>query len=274
MTNKPKASENSGASGITKVLSAVDVSAPAVHKWQFVDLEQDAKQQLDSVRAEILEKLKKEIQPKLAQQTAILKREAYEDAKQQGYEAGYQAGFETGQALGIEKAQQAAKEALAPKVAKMEQVLAELIKPQSYIESLVFEQVAQIAIALAEKITEQAISVDKSKIIRFIEQAVALLPDEQAQIDVELHPEDFEFIQFYQEKPSKEWVLKSNPALQPGDCRVKKLNSVVHYRWRERLDVLLSQTEALVVSQLAPSDDSEVSALEADNANTSFVKSS
>ncbi|WP_044408982.1 FliH/SctL family protein [Thiomicrospira microaerophila] len=254
MLKKPGASTDAERPAITKVLSAEKVSVPEIHKWQFLDLEQDAKNQLDSVRADVLEKIKQEIQPKLAQQTAILKREAYEEAKQQGYEAGYQAGFETGQALGIEKAQQQAAEALAPKVANMEQVLAALVRPQAYIETRVFEQVAQIALALAEKITEQAIALDKTKVLRFIEQAVALLPDDQAQVDVELHPDDLEFIQYYQAPPSAHWVLKANPQLQLGECKVKKLNSVVHYRWRERLDALLSQTGQLVAAQLEPGE--------------------
>lgn len=95
MSNESKASAGKGNS-ITRVLQAGEIKSPDVHKWQFVDLERDAIQQLDTVRAEVLEKIKQEIQPKLAKQTAILKREAYEEAKQQGYEAGYQAGFEMG----------------------------------------------------------------------------------------------------------------------------------------------------------------------------------
>jgi flagellar assembly protein FliH len=257
MSGHNKTSAEHAISDITKVLSADQVSSPQVHKWHFSDLEQDAKQQMDSLRAEVLAKIKQEIQPKLAQQTAILKREAYEEAKQQGYEVGYQAGFETGQTLGIDKAKQQAEEVLKPKVAQLEQVLQSFSKPQQYIETRVFEQVANIAIMLAEKLTEQAIEVDKTKLLHFIEQAVALLPDEDARIEVELHPDDLEVVQFYQVTQKQDWLLKSNPKLSPGDCRVKKLNSVVDYRWRERLAQLVEQTVQLVETRLEPDSDDD-----------------
>lgn len=252
MPDHTKASPERIISDITKVLSADQVSSPEVHKWQFLDLEQDARQQLDGLRAEVLEQIKQEIQPKLAQQTAILKREAYEEAKQQGYEAGYQAGFETGQTLGIEKAKQQAEQVLQPKVAQLEQIMQSFTQPQQYIENRVYEQVAQISIMLAEKLTEQVFAVDKSKLLHFIEQAVALLPDEDAQIDIELHPDDLETVQFYQTSHHSDWQLKVNAKLSPGDCRVKKLNSVVDYRWRERLAQFVEQMDQLVESQLVP----------------------
>jgi flagellar assembly protein FliH len=260
MSDHNRSSAGQAISDITKVLSADQVSSPQVHKWQFSDLEQDAKQQMDSLRAEVLAKIKQEIQPKLAQQTAILKREAYEEAKQQGYEAGYQAGFETGQTLGIDKAKQQAEQALKPKVAQLEQVLQSFTKPQQFIEARVFEQVANIAIMLAEKLTEQVIEVDKTKLLHFIEQAVALLPDEDARIEVDLHPDDLDVVQFYQASQQQDWLLKANPKISPGNCRVKKLNSVVDYRWRERLAQMVEQTMQLVETRLEsdPDDDDSV----------------
>lgn len=257
MSNESKASVEK-TNNVTRVLQAGDIKSPDVHKWQFVDLERDARKQLDSVRADVLEKIKQEMQPQLAKQAAILKREAYEEAKQQGYEAGYQAGFETGQTLGIERAEQQALETLKPKVARLESILDSLRHPYGLISSNIYEQLGSVAIKLAERITEEAFAIDKSKLLAFIEQAVLLLPDDQADIEIELHPDDLELVSYYQAEHSKGWLIKTNAKLHMGECRVKKLNSIVHHQWRERLANLLAQTEPMVLaSQLA--DNAETS---------------
>ncbi|UQB41686.1 hypothetical protein JX580_08385 [Thiomicrospira microaerophila] len=262
MSKTSKASEENS-KPISRVMQAGEVKSPDIHKWQFVDLASDAKKQLESVRADVLEKIKQEIQPKLAKQTAILKREAYEEAKQQGYEEGYLAGFETGQTVGIERAEQQALETLKPKVERLEAAFNSLRHPYSLISSDIYQQLVTVAMKLAERITEEAVTIDKQKVLHFIEQAVQLLPDDQAEIEVELNPEDLELVRFYQAESSKGWVIKANSKLQVGECRVKKLNSIVHHQWRARLDELLLETEALVLAK--------TSALKLDNDVDSFT---
>lgn len=253
MSNPPHSSKEK-TKPITRVVQAGDLKSPEVHKWQFVDLASDAKKQLDAVRADVLEKIKLEIQPKLAKQTAILKREAYEEAKQQGYEEGYQAGFETGQSIGIERADQQAFELLGPKVERLDSILSSLSRPYDLISADIYEQLASVAIKLAERITENAMEVDREKVLHFIEQAVQLLPNDSAEIEVEVNPEDLELVRFYQQGESKGWVVKANPKLQLGECSVRKLDSVVHHQWRVRMKKMLAQAESLVIAKSKLSD--------------------
>lgn len=240
---------------ITRLLSAKDIPSPQVHAWQFVNLEQEEKKRELEIRSAVYEQIQRELEPQITRQTAILKREAYEEAKQAGYEEGYQAGFETGQAQGLEKAQKTAQEALAPQVQTMESILNYLVRPQAEIEQAVYRQVVQIALALAESITEQAIQADPGVLIHFVEQAVAILPEEDASLDVEVSPQDLELIQYYQQQQAPHWQLKGNAKLEPGTCRIKYQNSVVNHNWKARLQALIEKTQFLVAAPLNPADE-------------------
>jgi flagellar assembly protein FliH len=233
---------------LTRLVRAQDVATPQVHTWQLMDLAQEEKQRELKIRSEVYEQIQRELQPQITRQTAILKREAYEEAKQAGYEDGYQAGFETGQAQGLEKAERVAAEALKPQVERLEQVFDALAQPHALIEQAVFDQLAQMALMLAERLVEHALAVDSQKMIAFVKQAVALLPDEKAQIEVELNPQDFELVQFYQTQHKTGWQLVAREQIAPGTCRVKCLNSVVNHNWKQRLTTLLSDSDDLIAS--------------------------
>lgn len=233
---------------ITRLVRAKDIATPEVHTWQLIDLEQEEKQRELKIRSEVYQQIQRELQPQITRQTAILKREAYEEAKQAGYEDGYQAGFETGQTQGLEKAQLTATEELSPKVASLEGILAALAEPQALIEQAVFQQVADIALMLAERLVNQTIQVHPEKIIDFVKEAVALLPEEEARIDVELHPNDYEIVLYYQQQHSTKWHLIAKESIAVGTCRVKRLNSVVNHDWKKRLDTLLQDSKNLLSS--------------------------
>lgn len=160
-------------------------------------------------------------------------------------------------------------ETLKPKVERLESILDSLRHPYGLISSSIYEQLGTVAIKLAERITEEAVAIDKSKLLAFIEQAVLLLPDEQADIEIELHPDDVELVNYYQAEHSRGWLIKTNAKLQVGECRVKKLNSIVHHQWRERLANLLAQTEPMVLaSQLADNAQTSTQASQPSNASS------
>lgn len=246
----------------TRLVRAEEVKDPEVHAWQFIDLEQDEKQKEQLVRSEVYERIQRELEPQISKQTAILKREAFEEAKQAGFEEGYQAGFETGQSQGIEKAEQSAKAEITPKVQRLESILTDLTQPQELLTEKVFHQLAELAIKLAERMVEETLDLDKQRITHFVEQAVAIMPEGEAQIEVELHPDDLSVVTYYQQETEQNWVLKSNKNLKPGTCRVKKLNSVVNHNWHTRLDTLLADTQQLVKSMVSQSNDDSASPID------------
>lgn len=248
---------------LTRLVRAEEVKNPEVHAWQFINLEQDEKQKEQLVRSEVYERIQRELEPQISKQTAILKREAFEEAKQAGFEEGYQAGFETGQSQGIEKAEQSAKAEITPKVQRLESILTDLTQPQELLTEKVFQQLAELAIKLAERMVEETLDLDKQRIIQFVEQAVALMPEGEAQIEVDLHPDDLSLVTYYQQQTEQSWQLKPNKNIKPGTCRVKKLNSVVNHNWHTRLDTLLADTQQLVKSMVSQADDDAIGAVDA-----------
>lgn len=262
---------------LTRLVRAEEVKNPEVHAWQFINLEQDEKQKEQQVRSEVYERIQRELEPQISKQTAILKREAFEEAKQAGFEEGYQAGFETGQSQGLEKAEQSAKAEITPKVQRLESILTELTQPQELLTEKIFQQLAELAVKLAERLVEETLDLDKQRITQFVEQAVALMPEGEAQIEVDLHPDDLSVVSYYQQQTEQSWQLKPNKNIKPGTCRVKKLNSVVNHNWHVRLDTLLADTQQLVKSMVSPSSEESTDTIDdikssPDN-DTSSVKS-
>lgn len=102
---------------------------------------------------------------------------------------------------------------------------------------------------------EETLDLDKQRIIKFVEQAVALMPEGEAQVEVELHPEDLSVVTYYQQQTEQAWILRSNKNIKLGTCRVKKLNSVVNQNWHTRLDALLADTQQLVQSMVTQTDE-------------------
>lgn len=232
-----------------KVLRSDEVKSPEVHTWKFVDLAQDKNLAEEKLREAMYQRIQRELEPKFQQQATLLKKEAFEEAKQDGFEAGYQAGFETGQVQGLEKAQESVKETLAPKIERLNSLVSEIVNPYQFISQQVFEQLAQISIALAEKLVGDHFQAKPEMIVQLVEKSIAVLPNPEAHLTLELNPADIELIDYYyQQQPPRNWQMQPNPALEQGSCVVKSLDTLVASNWREQLAELLAGTDNLAKS--------------------------
>lgn len=249
---------------VGKLLRAEEVKQPEVHAWQFIDLEVEGNKKQQEIDEAIYQRVKKELEPQLTRQAAILKKEAFEEAKQEGFEEGYQAGFSTGQTQGLEKAKETARETLEPQVEIFSQILEQLARPQELVADKVFLQLAKMSLLFAEKLVGEAIEANPQRIARIVAEAVALLPNPEAQVGVELNPEDLALVEYYQQENSKDWNLSANAKLARGVCKVKSLDTVVIDDWQEKLQEMLSKAN-LLVEDLAASDDAEDEDLQEEN---------
>lgn len=240
-----------------KVLRSEEVKSPEVHAWKFINLEQEQKHAEQKLRDEIYQKIQQELEPQIAQQTSILKKEAFEEAKQEGYEAGYTEGFETGQTQGLEKAQESVKETLAPKIERLDSLLTEISNPYQFISNQVFEQLTQISTELAKKLVADHFQAKPEILLEIVQKAIAALPNPDAKLTLELNPADIELIgYYYQNQPPANWQMQPNPALEPGNCQVKSLDSIVASNWQEQLAEILSHTQNLAANLVKDSAES------------------
>ncbi|WP_173290961.1 FliH/SctL family protein [Thiosulfativibrio zosterae] len=229
---------------------------PEVKAWRFSDLAQDEVKEQQELRADVLARVRKEIAPEVSRQTTLLKKEAFEKAHKEGYDAGFQQGLAQGKQQAYDEAVLKADAELKPQVERLLSLLDFLKSPYGAIEQQVFKSFADLAVALAEKLVKAQIAESTDWVIKAVQDSVDLLPEDTATLEIELNPQDIDLVSKYQADFDKTWVLKRNPDMPLGSCRVKQNFSVVENIWQKRLAELLDETHQVIKHAVQPSPDS------------------
>jgi len=218
---------------VAQLISGNDANRLTTKSFSFGDFEQTEQKMRSDLKDQAMNQLKREVAPQVRQQAELIKKEAFEKAQKQGYENGYEEGFEVGKDEASLQATIEAEEALQPKVAAIESVLQAMNAPYKSLESSVYQSLVALSIGLAEKIIEKEISTDPERILKVIQDAIALLPDETVAIKLEVHPDDLQTVETYRENFSKDWQVQVSETLSVGDCRVRHDASLVENIWRQ-----------------------------------------
>lgn len=223
---------------------------PEIKAWRFSDLIQDEVKEQTELRADVLARVRKEIAPEVNRQTTLLKKEAFDKAHAEGYDAGFEKGLELGKKQAYAESTQKAQAALQPQIQRMNSLLTFLESPYQAIEQQVVESYASLAVTLAERMIKDHINQSDDWVIAAVKSAVELLAESISPIEIELNPADIEIITQYQQDFDETWLLKKNPDLPLGTCRVKQDFSTIENNWQDRLAKLLTETN-VVVQQVA-----------------------
>lgn len=244
---------------LAKVMRSSDV-ASSVKEWKLKNFaEPEAKPSIESLSAEVLQKMQTAMQPQLQQQTELLKKEAYDEAFNKGYEEGLSKGLEEGKIQGEADAKSQVLKKLEPKLADFDEILNSLTKPYQLLEQKLYGEMVELALHIAKTVISKEIASYPDWALQAIEQAVAQLPDKESGVQVFLNPEDLAFIQISKPTLSDKWTLNENPHLSQGSCLVKQDHSSVLNDWKTRFDEISQQI--LDESQmLQPSEIDEPSA--------------
>lgn len=224
-----------------KLVRAEEVSEPEIKAWHFSDLKQDEVKKIQKIRSDVLENMRREAEPELVRQTTLLKKETFEKAHQEGYEVGFKKGLELGKKQTLEKTEKIEKEALGSLVKRLEDLWSFMQRPFKNIEDKVLQSFADLSLEIAEKFIKDKISKDENWILKAVQGAIKMLPEETVLLNIELNPEDIAILDKYQQDFSQNWQLKSNPVIPVGSCRVKQDFSVVESIWQDQLADFLSK---------------------------------
>jgi flagellar assembly protein FliH len=232
---------------LTKLVDVQALSQTHIATWQLSRFEDDdaaatelAATKLTAAEQEHQQQVKQQV---VAQQKAeLIKKEAYDSAFTEGYNAGFEQGSQEGLAAAKAEGLMAQAEALAPKVAQFDAVLALLSTPYAQLEQQTLDTLVAMALHIAQKVVEREIAQDTQWMVRALEQAIHTLPetepDNQTVLQVQLHPEDFAIWQAQQTElsPNPHWHVSANTQLEPGSCLVKQGQSSVLNSWKTRFD--------------------------------------
>lgn len=232
---------------LTKLVDADALSQTHIATWQLSRFE-DEDAFVNNATAEELAQMQQEQQQvqqqaKAQQQAELIKKEAYDTAFKEGYNAGFEQGSQEGLAAAKAEGLIAQAEALAPKVAQFDTVLTLLSSPYAQLEQQTLDALVAMALHIAEKVVEREIAQDSQWIMRALERAISTLPeiepDNQALVQVQLHPEDFAVWQAQQAElahPNATLHVSANAQIEPGSCLVKQQQSSVLNSWKARFD--------------------------------------
>ncbi len=241
------------------VVSAEDIPEPNIQKWHLGNLAQVELKKEEKVRSDVIDQIRKEVAPRLIEQTSLIKKNAFEEARTKGYEDGFKQGVKAGRLEGKSQSAKEAEEALAPQVKSLQDLSEFMCIPYEEISEDVFQNLSNIVIEIAGRLVRHNIEQDDEWVISVIKDAVAKLPNDSDPIEIYLNPMDLALIERFAEKHKNSWNLVVDESLSIGCCCVKQNSSLLIDNWQAKLKDLLEG--ALSASQNILAEDKEKVAL-------------
>jgi len=171
---------------------------------------------------------------------------AGEAARKAEMDRGYEAGLSAGRAE-----LQNQTDALAARVARLDEILSQLCRPLPELEAEVEGQLVLLALAVGKQLARRELKADPGQIAALIREAVGRLPAAARDVRVHLHPEDAAIVRERLAAPSADraWNLIEDPTLARGGCLVRSDNSQIDARFESRVHAVLA---AALGEQRAP----------------------
>ncbi len=239
-----KQNETSGEAVLTKLVSSDSVQSPNIETWQMNSFNQSMDEVSPEFSEEVLLKAEQRLQPELQKQAELLKKDAYDAAYKEGYQAGLTRGLDEGLEQGRTQGLEEQVEIFAPKLMQMEQILGMLQAPYQKIEKQALSDLVALGLHITKQVIKTEVAQDKEWILKAVQEAVQLLPDDSAAIKIELHPEDLQLLIQFKPEITDQWQLKANAELVLGTCLIKQQNSSVLNSWQDRFDEISNDLQS------------------------------
>jgi flagellar assembly protein FliH len=154
------------------------------------------------------------------------------DAWEQGLAAGHTEGVKRGEAELAVRIND-----VNVKYAALEAILGTLAKPLEQLDAAMEQELTKLALIIAKHLVRRELRLDPSQIIGIIRHTVGLLPLATRDMKVHLHPDDAAVVREKLATPAgeSEWVLKEDPLLARGGCRITTATSSIDARLESRV---------------------------------------
>jgi len=160
--------------------------------------------------------------------------QGYSEGREQGYQDGQQQGQAEGKKLGLSEGEQLIREQLA----QLQTLLDQLQQPLLKVDAEVEQSLLHLTLQMAQAVIGVEVKTNPQCILNTLRDAVDALPYQADKLIIKLHPDDVAIIaQHYSpaEIAERLWQIRSEPALDRGDCRVESTESSVDRTVKTRL---------------------------------------
>ncbi|MFF5865859.1 flagellar assembly protein FliH [Pseudomonas sp. NPDC012596] len=185
------------------------------------------------IEEEVEEVPLEEVQPLTLEELEAIRQEAYNE----GFATGEREGFHSTQL----KVRQEAEEALAAKLAGLEQLMGHLLEPIAEQDTHIEKTLVHLVAHMARQVIGRELRSDSSQITHVLREALKLLPMGADNIRIHLNPQDFELAKALRERHEESWKLLEDDALLPGGCRIETAHSRIDATMETRIEKAVAQ---------------------------------
>ena len=190
---------------------------------------------------------------------------ALSDGYRQGQREGYEAGLDQGRADGFpvgqsEGLQRGVEEGRAMALAQFDELskpidamLKSLKKLKTDMRAAQRKEVVDLVGKIARQVIRAELALQPVQLLALVEEALSVMPPSRDAVEVFLNPEELRRVLELDPKRAKKWTLLPDPALEPGECRVRSGDNEVDAGCQGRLTAVMDQ----VREQLLDEEDAE-----------------
>jgi len=172
--------------------------------------------------------------------------DGYDVGVEQGRSEGFDAGHAEGLARGIEEGRQQALAELEAMAKPVDAMLRGLKKLKTEYKNAQRKEVVDLVGKIARQVIRAELALQPVQMLALVDEALSAMPPTRDEVEVMLNPEEMKRIQELDPKRARKWNLMADPALEPGECRVRAGDHEVDAGCQGRLAACMEQVrEAL-----------------------------
>lgn len=152
-------------------------------------------------------------------------RDGYEAGFEQGRADGWQAGHADGHAAGAQQgaaqARDAALEQFEQAAKPLDAMQRSLKKLRSDLRAAQRKEVVELVGKVARQVIRAELALQPVQLLALVDEALAAMPPTRDAVEVFLNAEELKRVTELDPRRAKKWNLLADPALEPGECRVR-----------------------------------------------------
>jgi len=176
-------------------------------------------------------------------------REGYEVGLDQGRAEGVPQGRAEGLQRGIEEGRAMAQEQFAQLAQPIDAMLDGLTKLKDDLRAAQRNEVVELVGKIARQVIRAELALQPVQLLALVEEALAVMPPSREQVEVFLNPEELRRVLELDPKRAAKWTLLPDPALVPGECRVRSGDHEVDAGCQGRLAAVMEQVEQQLLAE-------------------------
>ena len=167
--------------------------------------------------------------------------DGYDAGLEQGRADGHDAGYAAGMERGLEEGRALAR-AQFDKLAKpLDDALLALEQIKSEFKAAQRTEVVDLVGKIARQVIRAELALQPTQLLALVDEALAAMPPSRDEVEVLMNPEEHKRVAELDPKRAKKWNLLADPALAPGEIRVKAGDHEVDAGCQGRLAACMDQ---------------------------------